>query len=145
MNMLRRTLVSVIGVVLVACGSAPRLPNQYSELQLSQLQRIPGGIRLDFRVSNFREKPVDVTGIEFRLELEGRPLIRQVHALDLRVPGFGTEPLRYEVVPFDLGQSAGSLRYRLSGQVNRKGFGGVVPLEHAGTLEPVPGVEDAWR
>lgn len=139
-----------LSLCLSACRSPPQLRNQYSLLQLSEVQQLASGLKLRMRLSNFGEKEMEIRGLEFTLTVAGQPGIRQQRSFpeETLLPGFGTEPLEFEVpggrLPTDTADTE-SLHYTLAGKVFRGSFGGGIEFRHEGRLSPVPGIPGAWR
>jgi hypothetical protein len=144
----RLGLLCFMVLLLAACtGTRQRMDNQFSELQLREVIETAEGLQLQLRLSNFGQKPFEVEQVDFTLSIEGQPPIRMSQSMALTVSGWGTEPLSFSALGARLGSASADaeLRYRLTGVITRKGFGGSFAIEHSGLLSPVPGVSGAWR
>jgi len=148
------TLLAVLGLCLAATGCASLTSLETPELKVTSfrvLEQESASLEQRFavglRVINPNNRDIDVDGIDFSLDLNGRQLARGVSDEPFRLPRLGEaetsvvvstsllDMLRQAV---ELGQQEeDTLKYRLRGRLH---LGGVflrsIPFDYSGKLEP---------
>lgn len=139
--------------LLAGCASGPPKRLEAPQLRLQELEDLGDTWRLRIAVRNLGNFTVEFDAIELRFELDGHdpgPLRR---ALDFDVPGFASELLEIELTPSAaqraalarLGGDAGTLPYRLHGEIRlgepRRSFA----FDTTAFLSPTPGRPGSFR
>jgi LEA14-like dessication related protein len=100
-------------------------------------------LRIDLRLINPNDRPLEIDGLRFRIEVNGRRLATVVSDERLTLPRLGDATLAVtatttwlDLLNQVLGLAGGrpeSLEYRVSGRIFLAGTGGGIDFEHAGS------------
>ena len=153
---MHRRLVRLAAVVLLlaAAGCASVTSLQAPEVRVTSLQMlesVPGSLEQRFavglRLTNPNNRAVDVDGLDFELELNGKRLARGVTNNAFELPRLGEAETLVVVTTsvFDVlrqaldlaGRSDATMDYRVRGRLHLgSGFVRTLPFDHQGKLVP---------
>lgn len=140
-----------IVVVLLACltGCASLAPSlEKPRLHLVDLQPIPGGsmeaaFRMDLRVTNPNDVPLEIRGLDCRLEINDRTLAAGVSDAQLSVPRYGTALL--PVTVYSSMADVLIVTIRLARDAQRTGAAPAIRYRLAGHLRVAREVSGSFR
>ena len=96
------------------------------------------------RIQNPNDVGINIRGLSFQLDINGREFARGVSNKGAKLPAFGEDVLEVDIVStlFNLfsqmqttEKNAGPLRYRLSGKISLGYIPGSIPFEHEGEFD----------
>ncbi len=145
---MRRLLALVIPCLwLAGCASLQPLdpPDVYlTSLEPLQSEGLEPRFRVGLRFQNPNTRDIDVEGINFELDVNGRRLATGVSDEAFQLPKLGEARTTVTVTTslVDIARqvfaltSAQGVDYRLTGKVHIGGFLTSIPFERSGTLDP---------
>jgi LEA14-like dessication related protein len=150
----RLARLAAVILLLAAAGCASVASLQAPEVRVTSLQMLEstqGSLEQRFavglRLTNPNNRAVDVDGLDFELELNGKRLARGVTNEAFELPRLGEAETRVVVTTsvFDVlrqaldlaGRSDATMDYRVKGRLHLgSGFVRTIPFDHAGRIVP---------
>jgi|ThiBioDrversion3_1041553.scaffolds.fasta_scaffold162428_2 LEA14-like dessication related protein len=148
MNPMRlRDLVAGFALTLAACSSLPynAVPPRVgvADVEVKSLGLFEQTFDVGLRVSNPNDFDITIEGLDFTLEVNGRPFASGVSQVSVRVPAVASAVLRVDAVmesknlirqlktlpPATLAEG---VPYRIKGRVKVDKASGWLPFDHAG-------------
>ena len=144
----RRMLCAlVVAIGLAGCASMgdrrEPLSVTVSDVRIGMAGVLEQQYYVKLRVQNPNDGEVEIKGVSFELELNGKSFAKGVGGKAVTVPGFGSEQVEVEAVSGlggilrqlgALGGGDGKLRYRIKGRLVTRGSG-TIPFDEKGDLD----------
>ena len=150
------TLLSVYMLTLSVCaGPAKRLEPpriKLANIRVKELKAFEAAFLIELRVFNTNDVPVEITGVDCELELNGRHFASGISNEKTKIPSYGTGTLPVvvyssvlDIVKSVLGlQNQEKLKYKITGRIRLKGgvlVPSVIPFTSDGELS-MEGITD---
>ena len=95
-----KQLVVVLFALVLGCATTPKMPEP-ADVYVTGISPTGGGlleqeIRVGLRIENPNNFELQMTGIEFDLDLNGRPFARGMGSLEVTLPRLGREEISVE-------------------------------------------------
>lgn len=144
---MKKPATLVFAAVLGACAAMQPLEAPHvtlSDLRVVDVTLFEQTYGLTLRVQNPNPVALPITGMSFRLDINGAELGRGVSDRAVTVPAYGEATLEIKLVSnlarvidqirgFESGQAQG-LRYRLAGRIHLASRVGTLPFDYRGEL-----------
>jgi LEA14-like dessication related protein len=137
----------LLGLVLVFAGCAQYRPLDVFVIGLTPMEggALEQRVRVDLRIQNPNDQPLDARGLRLQLDVNGQRLARGVSAAPFAVPRLGetTTSIVASTSLFDLARQLVALpgrqtmNYVLKGTIFLEGMGRSIEFHQAGELGPV--------
>lgn len=144
----RTALAFLLALLLAACAALPgRIEPPrvtLADVRPSQVGLLEQRFRLSLRIQNPNDLALPLEGLDFAVQINGKPFATGVSNRGVTVPALGEAVMEVDAVSnlggilrqladLEGGAAGRGLSYRVSGKVHVTGHG-AVPFEHSGDL-----------